>query len=165
MQDKKRDHIAEAIADYDALTEAEKGKLLINLLEDQPYLMGFITNVADDFSEAHHEALVNSTIILINAFIAAGMPFALVPAKLLEEVISEKSEQYAGKNSEDEQPTAITDSPLVFEDLHKRAIIKAGLTKAEPLEKHNFSLMLDVIITIVERMVDYQRQRLEKEME
>lgn len=159
MEDTKRDYIAEAIADYEALKAPEQGALLMQVLEDQPYLMGFITNIADEFSEAQHEALVDSTIILLNAFIAAGQPLGMVPAALVDEVIKEKTEQYEALAP----GASMADSPKTFDDLHHRALFKAGLLQAEAEEQQNFKLLLDLIITATERMVDYQVQNLEKE--
>ena len=87
MKNQKRDFISEAIIEYDALSSEEQGKMLVQVLEDQPYLMGFITNVAEEFSDAQHEALVESLLILTNAFISAGVPLGMVPALLIEEII------------------------------------------------------------------------------
>ena len=39
--------------------------------------MGFITNVEEEFSDSQHEALVESLLILTNAFIAATVPVGM----------------------------------------------------------------------------------------
>lgn len=157
---KKRDHIAAAIADYDALKPAEQGKLLLGILDDQPYLMGFLTNLSDDFPDEQHDALVESVVILINAFIEAGIPVGMVPAQLVEEVVKMKTEgEEEGGVLEDES----VDSPLVFEDLRNRALFAAQLKGKE--NQGNFNLILDIIITCVERLVDYEMNKIEKAKE
>ena len=147
-----RDFVAEAIADYEAMTGEEKGKLLLSILEDQPYLMGFITNLADDFTDSTHEALVESVVILINAFVAAGIPVGAVPQAIIDEVIEEKVESY----NSDESPEGSgeqSESPLVFEDLRNRALFHSDLDVSDELSASNFELVLDTIVSSVERGV------------
>ncbi len=152
---KKKDYVAEAIADYEAMSPKEQGQLVVQILEDQPILMGFITNLADDFTDSEHEALVDSAVILINSFVAAGIPVQMVPHQMVEEVINEKVENYDRKAEKDELTgTAvldISDSPLVFEDLKNRAIFKSNLAEKMEAERHSFNVVLDALISIIER--------------
>ncbi len=159
MKRQKRDHIAEAIADFEAMKAEEQGKMVARVMEDQPYIMGFLTNIADDFSDDQHESLVDSVLILLNAFIAAGMPISMIPAPVIEEVIKEKTEAYEEASKND----VFTDSPKVFDDLKNRAIFKAKLDKAPADEQANFNLILDVLISLIERMADYDQNKLEEE--
>lgn len=158
MDTKKRDHTAESIADYQAMNPQEQGQMVARVMEDQPYLMGFLTNIADDFNDDQHEALVDSVMILLNAFIAAGFPVSMIPAPVVEEIIKEKTEAYeeAGKND------IFTDSPKVFDDLRHRAIYKAKLDKASADDQANFNLILDVLISLIERMADYDQSQKDK---
>lgn len=153
----KKDFIAEAIADYEALKPEEKGGLLLKVMQDQPVLIGFLTNLADDFEDVEHDVLVDSTVILINAFIGAGIPVGMIARQMVEEVIDEKVESYEQLEKEDkldgENIAQQIDSPKVFDDLKNRAIFKALLNEAEPDRQHNFILILDTVITIIERSV------------
>lgn len=158
MDSKKRDHIAEAIADYHAMSSEEQGQMIARVMEDQPYLMGFLTNIADDFNDDQHEALVDSVMILLNAFIAAGMPISMIPAPVVEEIIKEKAEAYEGA----EKHEVHSDSPKVFDDLKNRAIFKAKLDKAAADDQANFNLILDVLISLIERMADYDQNQVEE---
>lgn len=160
MKNQKRDFISEAIVEYDSLSAEEQGKLLIQVLEDQPYLMGFITNVAEEFSDSQHEALVESMLILTNAFIAATVPVGMVPAQLIEEIIKLKTD--VDEESIEVEEVELSDSPKVFEDLRARAVLKSDLAEAKAEVQLSFNLMLDVIITAVERVVDYEISQLEK---
>lgn len=146
-----RDFVAEAITEYEAMPVEERSELLLNVLDDQPYLMGFVTNLADDFSDSAHEALVESSVILINAFIAAGIPVGVVPMAIIEEVIEEKVEAFEKQEEEN-----ISDSPLVFDDLMTRAIIHSDLKGKDALAEHNFKLVLLTIVTTVERSVSVE---------
>ncbi len=158
MDKKKRDHIAEAIADYHAMDAQEQGQMIARVMEDQPYLMGFLTNIADDFNDEQHEALVDSVMILLNAFISAGLPVSMIPAPVVEEIIKEKTEAY----EEADKHEVHTDSPKVFDDLKNRAIFKAKLDKAPVADQANFNLILDVLISLIERMADYDQNKTEE---
>ncbi|HAD97871.1 MAG TPA: hypothetical protein DCG19_10730 [Cryomorphaceae bacterium] len=155
MTQTKKDFVAEAIADYEAMTAAEQGKMVVQILEDQPVLMGFITNLADDFSDSEHEALVDSAVILIDAFVAAGIPVQMVPHQMVEEVINEKVDQYNKKDEHEELSSEavrdVSDSPLVFEDLKNRAVFKSNLSEEDEAGRQNFNIVLDTIISIIER--------------
>lgn len=152
---KARDFVSLAIADFEALSEKEKGPLVLEIMDDQPILMGYLTNLADDFTDEEHEALVDSTIILINAFISAGIAVNMIPHQIVEEVIDEKLEQYAAAAEQEDLELKdldqLSDSPKVFQDLKTRAIFNAKLAE-ESLEKQfNYSLILDTIVSMVER--------------
>lgn len=154
MNPTQRDLIAESIADYEAMNDAEKGKMTISLMEDQPVLMGFITELADDFTDEEHATLVDSAIILIQAFVAAGIPIDLIPKQLVNEVIEEKTELYEKRSVGNPQDAEnFTDSPKVFLDLRHRAIVRAGLAKESIEAQTNYCLVLDTIITIIERSI------------
>jgi len=155
MKKIKRDRIAENIAEYDSLSDQERGQFIARVLEDQPYLMGFVTNLADDFSEKEHEALVDSVLILINAFIATGIPVDTIPDALIQEVLKEKIDAYeamADKGAVKAHAVSeLADSPLTFEDLRQRALTKSDLAQESAVAQYNFMLVLDALITIVER--------------
>lgn len=161
MKHPNKDFVAEAIADYEAMTQDEQGKLLVQVMEDQPVLMGFLTNLADDFSDSEHETLVDSTVILINAFVSAGIPVAMVPHQMVEEVINERVDTYEKLADQVEEDIAkeVTDSPLVFEDLRNRALFKSDLKKEDLAERQRFSLILDTVISIVERSVSVEMEK------
>lgn len=156
MSKTRRDHIAESIADYEAMSPGERGKLLSQILEDQPMLMGFLTNLADDFSDSEHEALVDSTVILINAFVASGIPIKTVPDQLIKEVIEEKVDLFEAQNlessTEDAAIDSLSDSPKVLVDLRNRALFHSDLKQESSLGRVNFLLILDAILSMVERM-------------
>lgn len=147
-----------AIADYEAMKQEDQGKLLIQVMEDQPVLMGFLTNLADDFDDSEHEVLVDSTVILINAFVSAGIPVAMIPHQMLDEVINERVDTYEKHADQVEEDIAkeVTDSPLVFEDLRNRALFKSDLKEEDLAARQKFSLILDTLIAIVERSVSVE---------
>lgn len=154
MKPTQRDLIAESIADYESMSDTERGKMTITMMEDQPVLMGFITELADDFTDEEHETLVDSVVILSQAFVAAGIPIDLIPKQLVNEVIEEKTDLYENRSMRaPAEAENFTDSPKVFQDLRHRAILRAGLAK-EPIQAQtNYCLVLDTIITIIERSI------------
>lgn len=153
----QRDHIAENIAEFENLSDKEHGKFIVQVLEDQPFLMGFLTNLADDFTEQEHQALVDSLLILINSFIAAGIPVDTAPDPLIREVLEEKIEAYeamAKKGTiQPHEVSELADSPLTFEDLRHRALARSELSGESSSVQYNFLLVLDALITIVERSI------------
>ncbi len=155
MKHPNKDFVAEAIADYEAMKAEEQGKLIVQVLEDQPVMMGYLTNLADDFTEEEHEALVDSAVILINAFIAAGIPVEMVSHQMADEVIREKVDNYEEMAQADQLNSEgikeIADSPVVFEDLRNRALFKSQLSEEKITDRHNFSIVLDTIISMIER--------------
>lgn len=164
MKQPRKDFVAVAIADYEAMSQQEQGKMIVQILEDQPILMGFITNLADDFSEEEHEALVDSAVILINAFISAGIPVELVPHQMLEEVINDRMDAYEKKAKEVEnlpegEMIKLSDSPLVFEDLKNRALFKTKSVDLDEVDRQSFNVALDTIISIIERSVSISMEK------
>lgn len=154
MGKSRRDLIAESIADYEAMDDSEQGKMTIRVMEDQPVLMGFITNLADEFTEAEHETLVDSAIILINAFVSVGIPVEMIPKQLVNEVIEEKTKAYEDlEETSESELQNLTDSPQVFQDLRHRAMLKSGLSESGILTQNNYSMVLDAIITMIERSI------------
>lgn len=160
-----RDFIAEAIADYEAMSQQERAKLLVSILEDQPFLMGLITNLSDDFSDSAHEALVESTVILINAFVSAGIPVDVVPQAILDEVVEEKVAAYEKRDENTGSSEALSDSPVVFTDLRNRALFHSDLDKAGAVTAHNFELVLNTIIAAVERSLAVEIEAKNKKRE
>jgi hypothetical protein len=151
----KKDHIAVAMADFEAMSQSDRGELLARVMEDQAILMGFLTNLADDFNAAEHQALVDSVLILINAFVSAGIPVQPVSNTTLQEVLEEKEELRDNVAPEDLlNPISIveaSDSPLVFEDLRNRALSQSDLHHVSPQERQNFLFVLEALLTMIER--------------
>lgn len=163
MNNSKRDFIAEAVLDYDTMGQGEQGKMIIQLLEDQPVLMGFITNIADDFEDDQHDVLVDSVAILINAFISAGITVEMIPEEIVSEVIAEKVKSYETEEKESEEEDEeeeLIDSPLVFEDLKTRAILKCNFIE-EGSGAENFNMVLDTIIAMIERSIAIEIEKVE----
>lgn len=156
MSEIQRDHIAESIADFEAISAKEKAALLGQIMEDQPMIFGFLMNLADDFSDDEHEALIDSIMIVINAFIAAGISINTIPDELIKEVIEEKVKKYDELEKQNksgvEVAGGISDSPKVFQDLYNRALFKTKLKDMEVADQQNFYLILDTLLTLIERM-------------
>lgn len=154
MKHPNKDFVAEAIADFEAMNADERGQLLLQIMEDQPILMGFVTNLADDFSDNAHAALVDAVVILINAFVSAGIPVNLIPQAMMEEVINERVDAYearAGQIVSDDVARQTTDSPLVFADLRNHALFHSNIAKEAAADRQRFSLVLDTLVAIIER--------------
>lgn len=137
------------------MSAPEQGALIARVMEDQPFLMGFLTNIADEFSDDQHEMLVDSVMILLNAFIAAGMPVSIIPGPALDQVIEERTGAYAGL---DPLLPEVSESPKVFQDLRNLALVHADLNVDDAVAMSNYNVVLDILITAIERMADYDQQ-------
>lgn len=155
----KVDHVAESITAYHKMSAQEQGEMIAQVMEDQPFLMGFLTDIADEFSDAQHDSLVDSVMILLNAFVAAGLPVGLIPGPAIYEIVEERTEAYA---EADALLPEVSESPKVFQDLRNRAIVQADLNVDDEESLANFNLVLDILITTIERMADYEQSEKKK---
>lgn len=158
MMDVKKDFVAQAIFEYEAMSAEEQGKMILEMLSDQPILMGFITNLADDFSDDEHDTLVDSLVILVNAFISAGIPVDMVPLEIVDDVVAEKVDGYE-QAEDDSKQNDLIDSPMVYEDLKARAAVKCKFSVEDNESRENFNMVLNTIISIVERSISYGMQK------
>jgi len=150
----KRDFVGEAITEYLGMEPQEQGAMVARVMEDQPFLMGFLTDIAEEFSDEQHEVLVDSVMILLNAFIAAGMPVGSIPGPAIHDVIEERTLAYADA---DPLLPEVSDNPKVFQDLRNLAIVRADLNVDDDEALANYNVVLDILITAIEKMVDYDQ--------
>jgi len=73
------------------LTSDELLELEISeLLDEQPYLMGFLFNLADEFTEEEYDLLMRCCLALNKSLTAAGLFFEMISPEMLESIIKQK---------------------------------------------------------------------------
>ena len=129
-----------------------------DFLDSQPYLVGFLYNLADDFTEEEHEAIMRCAVLLLEAFELSNIPIGIVTQGVLNEVIEEKVEVFDKVSlmggAQDVLLTDITASPQVFDALvgYIREDIKKGLPKDEE-GLQNVFILLGILIRVFEESV------------
>ena len=132
----------------DNCTNLEMGQRISQLTDEQPQIMGFLFNLDEDFSEAEHNYILKSAIVVRDVFISAGIPFDLVNTDKVDEIIQEKVEVY-DKLAESEETNNLknwiekSDNPVLFE-----SILSHNPAKTEI--EQNMALVIDVIIGFFE---------------
>ena len=122
------------------------------LLDEQAYLMGWIFNLEEDFSEKAHDLIVKSTIALFRSLTEMGLFFQMIKPDHLEDAINTNIEAF--KNLEEGEgeltENAIIErasSPVALRSLYN--FIDAN-TSAEELPLESRSNLLFVLSTIVD---------------
>lgn len=149
------DALESAIRELKLTSEAQWTQMLGEVMDEQPHLMSFIMNLADDFSEEVHEQLMRATVLLSIAFKKTGIQIELITPAGLDKVLEEKVEAYESLAEEEElNPellSEVANSPLVFERIRKW--FAAELGEYMPLleeSQNNIGLLVDVIISSME---------------
>ena len=154
----KKDFLITAKSALDSLDGIEYQEKLNDFLDEQPYLVGFLYNLADDFSEDEHEAIMRAAVLLREAFELSGIPIGMVTQGVLNDVIEEKVQDFEKTESKggimDMLISDISNSPAVFDALvgYIREDVKNGLPKNhEGLQ--NVFILLEILIRVYEESV------------
>lgn len=147
--------INKAILEIRRMTPEQIQERMDIMLDEQPYLMGFLYNLDDDFDEEIHQALIRVCALLYSAFSMAEIEVGLISPAILESVINEKVEEYNTLSERDELVEEnlheVARSPMVFDELRKYVHDEINHHVAhEALQVHNISLMIDVLIGVME---------------
>lgn len=83
------------------------------LLDEQPYFMGFLFNLEEDFSEMAHELLLRSTLAMHNGFVHTGLFFSVITQEQIEKIIDERIAAFEALEAQGE--TAFTAENIIAE--------------------------------------------------
>jgi len=132
----------------DSCTPQEMGQRISQLMDEQPHAMGFLFNLDEDFTEAEHNYILKSAIVVRDVFISAGIPFDVVYADKIQEIIEELVKVY-DKLAENEEINNLknwvenANSPILFENV-------LGHNPAQTAVQQDMALIIDLIIGIFE---------------
>ena len=126
----------------------EMGQRISQLMDEQPHAMGFLFNLDEDFSEDEHNFILKSAVVIRDVFISAGIPFDLVYADKIEEIVQELVSAY-DKLAETDGTNNFkswvenANSPVLFESVLKHNPAKTDV-------EQEMALVIDLIIGIFE---------------
>lgn len=144
-----------AIREISLLNEAALSEKMNDFLEVQPYLTGFLYNLADDFTEEEHTYILRVAVILHEAFKMAGMQPSVVGGEAIEAIIAEKVEAYEKYASNDllgeDEMLKVSSSPRVFQDLKNYLVKELEDEFPKGLgDQQNLMLIVEVILGCME---------------
>lgn len=130
-------------------------KSVSEFLDEQAFMMGFLFNLEEDFSETVHDLLIRATLALHKSLSETGLFFKLITSDMLDEIISRKLAEY----DEIEKDVEVFDTAPYFEAASSPVALK-GLyefidqnTTEDELhdeERSNLLLVLSAIIELFE---------------
>jgi len=153
MQEKSSAWLQQTLLKLDLGKEADYQRKVSELLEEQPYLMGFVFNLAEDFTEETHELIIRAILALQESLAHAGLFFKVITTQQLEEVLDDKIKAF--ETLENEGPESFTEeniidkasSPIALNSLYK--FVDENANEFELPFEHRTSLLL-VLSAIIE---------------
>ena len=144
-----------ALVELELLKNKDYQVEINRLLDEQAYLMGWLFNLEEDFSEATHNLIVKSTIALFRSLTEMGLFFQLIKPDQLEDAINTNIEAFENLEEGDGELTenAIIDqagSPVALRSLYN--FIDANTTEDDlPIEaRSNLLFVLSTVVDLFE---------------
>lgn len=153
MQNKIADRVLQSLIQLDLTAHADYQNQLNNLLDEQPYLIGFLFNLAEDFEEQSHELLMHATLALHNSLSDAGLFFNLITPEILEETLNLNVNLFDSLTSEDgilDQQALLhkSSSPVALQSL--LTFVTDNTEQVSPVEYQSIVLILNAVIEMFE---------------
>ena len=153
MQEKSSAWLQQTLLKLDLGKEADYQHKVSGLLDEQPFLMGFVFNLAEDFTEEAHELIIRATLGMQESLVQAGLFFKVITTAQLEEVLDEKIKGFETLEAEgpesftEENIIAKASSPIALTGLYK--FVDENTNEDELPFEHRTSLLL-VLSAIIE---------------
>ena len=155
MSTPKTTWLQQSLINLDLMTDKVYQSTVSDLLDEQPYLMGFLFNMEEEFDEAPHELLIRATLAFYRALRQTGLMFEIVKPDLIERVFTKKIDAFNNIDREDEA----FDETQLFETASSPESIKGLLNyidentrSAEFTEatRNNMLLILSALVELFE---------------
>ena len=159
MQNNTRKSLLQRVlADLENLKESDYQKYISDFLEEQPFLLGLLYNLDEDFPENEHDYLVKSAVMIHLGFKALQIQVGMVQSAVLSNVLEEKIMQYEELaangafdyktiTSSSDNPNTLATFISFFDEVDHEGM------PIDPMRRLNFIMMLDVIISATELAV------------
>jgi hypothetical protein len=125
-----------------------------NLLDEQPYLMGFLFNLEEDFSELSHELIIRASLALHHSLSSAGLYFHMITPEMLQKVIQQQVEAFEKIDEDDEfhenDLLKEASSPVALKELVDFVDQNTRHEELSPADRTNLLLILNALIEIFE---------------
>lgn len=153
MQASNAHWLIKSISEINRMSDKAYQKSISDLLDEQPHLMGFLFNLAEEFDEQTHELLLKATIVLYDALRETGILFNMIKPDDLELVLEEKVKLF----DEIDLNAEFLDENKLFEDISSPEVVKslrnfvlANTEVGDKANGNNILLILSVLVTLFE---------------
>lgn len=156
MAEKSASVLQEALIKLDLMNEEAYHNQVASMLDEQPHIMGFLFNLADDFSEEAHDLLVRLTMALFYGMRQTGLEFSMIDAQMLEEMLAKKVEEIEAIDEEDQA----FDEVAFLKDASSPATVSSMLefvadhSQMDETQRNNALLVLSAITELFEVAAD-----------
>jgi hypothetical protein len=155
MQENKATWLQQALIKLDLITDSAYQKEVSAFFDEQPYLMGFLFNLEEEFSENTHELLMRAALAFYQTMGSIGLEFEVVTPQLLNDTVSKKVEDF---NRLEKDNLAFDESEL-FSQISSPQAVKSLLkyidentakSEFEESTRNNMLLILSALVEIME---------------
>ena len=134
------------------MSEQQRMQKLMEWSEEQPHLIGFLVNLADDFPSREHQALSLLPLVVQESFRRMGMSVDTVAPDLLQKCIEEQ----VGNAEKKEQ--AEEESARMLQELQRIWEFFSDLDAGQMDDREDVALILRILLSAFERSVPEQLQ-------
>ena len=156
MTERSASVLQEALIKLDLMNDQAYQNQVAALLDEQPHLMGFLFNLADDFSEEAHDLMVRLTMALFQGLQASGLQFSMINAQMLEEMLAKK----VGEMEAIDVDNQAFDEVAFLKDASSPATVQSMLqfmadnATLDETERNNSLLVLSAVTELFEVAAD-----------
>ena len=147
--------LQQALLKLDLMTDELYQKQVSSFFDEQPYLMGFLFNLEEEFSENTHDLLIRSALAFYQAMSQIGLQFQVITPQMLQDGITAKVEEFNDLDKDDlafDETTLFKtiSSPQAVKGL--LAFIDENTAKSEFTEgtRNNMLLILSALVELME---------------
>jgi hypothetical protein len=155
MAQSKANWLQQALINLDLITDAVYQKEVSNFFDEQPYLMGFLFNLEEEFSENTHELLMRAALAFYQAMGSIGLEFEVATPQLLNDTVSKKVEDFNRLEKDDlafDESALFSQisSPQAVKSLLKYIDENTAKSEFEESTRNNMLLILSALVEIME---------------
>ncbi len=155
MGKSKATWLQQALINLDLITDEIYQKEVSTFFDEQPYLMGFLFNLEEEFSENTHELLMRAALAFYQAMGSIGLEFEVVTPQLLNDTITKKVEDFNRLEKEDlafDEAALFSkiSSPQAVKSLLKYIDENTAKSEFEESTRNNMLLTLSALVEIME---------------
>lgn len=155
MRKTENNWLQQSLINLDLMTDKQYQSTVSDLLDEQPYLMGFLFNLEEEFDEAPHELLIRATLAFYRALRQTGLLFELIKPDLIETIFNEKIETFntIDQNEEAFDETQLfnsTSSPQAIKGLLHYINENSRTEAFSEVTRNNMLLLLSALVELFE---------------
>lgn len=155
MGTKKSNWLQQSLLNLDLMTDEVYQRMVSDLLDEQPYLMGFLFNLEEEFDETSHELLIRATLAFYRALRQTGLLFEVIKPDLIETIFTDKVQLFNQLDQEEEafDETRLfksTSSPQAIQGLLTFVNDNANTSGFTEATRNNMLLLISALVELFE---------------